>query len=221
MNKPSILAILLLGSICFAGCSQEPEKDDPPVVDPKIAIEKKALANASSEGETADAPKRVAADKAHLQKAKRVSERALFLGDLAKDSFSAGEVADAKMFAEELREIVRKKKDEWDFRAAKGKAIQDVNIVLGRLALKEGRVAEAKTYLLAAGKGFDSSLENLDCPRNMSLARDLLLKGEKQVVLQYLEECKNSWIRGFDQIREWSAEITDGKIPDFGANLIE
>jgi hypothetical protein len=53
----------------------------------------------------------------------------------------------------------------------------------------------------------------------MSLAKDLLEKGEKDVVLQYLDLVNSFWSMGRTDIAKWKEEIKAGRIPDFGANL--
>ena len=54
----------------------------------------------------------------------------------------------------------------------------------------------------------------------MSLAKDLLEKGERDVVLEYFEACRKFWKMGEDDLDKWSKEVKAGTIPDFGANLV-
>ena len=54
---------------------------------------------------------------------------------------------------------------------------------------------------------------------NMSLAKELLERGEKEVVLRYLDLCKSFWTSSRGQPDRWIDEIKAGKIPDFGPNL--
>jgi hypothetical protein len=54
---------------------------------------------------------------------------------------------------------------------------------------------------------------------NMGLAKDLLEKGEKQVVLDYFELCRKLWSNGGAQLDQWSQQVKDGKIPNFGGSL--
>ena len=54
----------------------------------------------------------------------------------------------------------------------------------------------------------------------MTLAKELLEKGEREVVLTYLQSCAKFWKMGGDQLRSWTATIKGGGIPDFGANLL-
>jgi hypothetical protein len=58
----------------------------------------------------------------------------------------------------------------------------------------------------------------MDYGPNMSLAKDLLEKGEKQGVLDYFALCRKFWNSG--RLDEWSQQVTEGTIPDFGANLV-
>ena len=51
---------------------------------------------------------------------------------------------------------------------------------------------------------------------NMTLAKELLEKGQSEVVLQYLALCKKFWKMDRGQLDEWSATIRGGGIPDFG-----
>jgi hypothetical protein len=55
---------------------------------------------------------------------------------------------------------------------------------------------------------------------NMSLAKDLLEKGEREVVLEYFELCRKFWKMDNGRRNDWSQEVKAGKIPDFGANLV-
>ena len=53
----------------------------------------------------------------------------------------------------------------------------------------------------------------------MSLARDLLMRGETAAVLAYFELCRVFWKMGGGRLDAWSTQVQAGKIPDFGANL--
>jgi hypothetical protein len=55
----------------------------------------------------------------------------------------------------------------------------------------------------------------------MALARDLLVRGETDAVLDYFERLRSFWEGGCDgTLDEWSAIAKRGEIPDFGANLM-
>jgi hypothetical protein len=54
----------------------------------------------------------------------------------------------------------------------------------------------------------------------MSLAKDLLEKGERDMVLQCFELCRKFWNMDYGKLDEWSKEVKVGEIPNFGANLV-
>jgi len=158
---------------------------------------------------------RYAAATNNLAKAQDEQSRFYELGRAAKESFNTGHVEDARKYADELIKLVPKYPKDWNY----GNAIQDSNLVLGRIAVKEGRIDDAKKYLLAAGQSPGSPQMNSFGP-NMSLALDLLKLKEKDVVLEYFESCRKFWKMHEDRLDQWSKEVKAGRIPDFGANLL-
>jgi len=100
-------------------------------------------------------------------------------------------------------------------------AAHDGNIILGRIAIRENDTAKAKEYLLIAiraplrrEKSYFSSID-------MQLARELLEKGEKDAVAEYLKLCEK--LLNYSEIYEskiqalktWQEQISEGKIPSF------
>lgn len=150
-----------------------------------------------------------------LDAAKTPEKRFYALNDAAKESFVGGKIEDAQKYAKELMTLLPQFKGNWNY----GNAVQDANLVLGRIAVHDGRIDEAKKYLLEAGKSPGSPQMDTFGP-NMSLAKDLLEKGERQVVLDYFELCRKFWQMHDGRLDKWSQEIKDGEIPDFGANLV-
>jgi hypothetical protein len=142
-------------------------------------------------------------------------DRFYALDDAAKESFNVGKIEDANNYARELLKIAPNFQRNWNY----GNAIQDGNLVLGRIAARNGQIEEAKNYLLEAGKSPGSPQMDSFGP-NMSLAKDLLEKGERDTVLQYFELCRKFWDDDFGKMDEWSQAVKAGKIPDFGANLV-
>ena len=98
-----------------------------------------------------------------------------------------------------------------------GNAIHHGNLVLGRLALQAGDNDKAKSHLLKAGKTSGSPQLNSFGP-NMTLAKELLDKGEKEVVLEFFQLCAKFWKS--DKLDQWIAIVKDGGIPSFGGNLL-
>jgi hypothetical protein len=150
-----------------------------------------------------------------LESAPNGIKRFYALGDAAKESFNAGKTNDALAYAKELQSLTAQNKGDWNY----GNAIQDAHLVLGRVALAEGRTDEAKKHLLDSARSEGSPQMNSFGP-NMSLAKDLLARGEKEVVLEYFELCRKFWEMGGDNLDRWTILIEGGGIPDFGANLV-
>ena len=136
------------------------------------------------------------------------------LDDLAKTAFDAGHMEKARRYAKELLQQAQTRQKDWNY----GNAIQHGNIVLGRIALREGKVNEAKKYLLAAGKTPGSPQLNSFGP-NMSLAQDLLAKGETSAVLEYFKQCGKFWKMSRCQLCQWTALVKDGRMPDFAGPI--
>lgn len=136
------------------------------------------------------------------------------LCDAAKAAFEVGAVENAQMYALELLALAPQFKDDWNY----GNAIHDGNMVLGRVALRQGNVEDAKSFLLAAGKTPGSPQLDSFGP-NLALAKDLLEQGHKDVVIEYLDLCARFWKKQFNDIDNWKSEIRSGKMPDFGSNL--
>ena len=74
---------------------------------------------------------------------------------------------------------------------------------------------------VATKKGGKSKTPALDSfGPNMTLAKELLQEGERDVVLEFFELCSEFWKTGREgRLTEWSNAVKEGKIPDFGANL--
>jgi len=100
-----------------------------------------------------------------------------------------------------------------------GNAVHKANLALGRLALRSGDIEQAKHYLIEAGKTPGSPQLNSFGP-NMLLAKELLERGEKAAVLQYLDLCGKFWRSDFGAVATWRAIIAEGKQPNFLANLL-
>jgi hypothetical protein len=149
-----------------------------------------------------------------LGAAQNERERFYALGPAAKTALGRGQSDKAATLAKELEKLAPKYKRDWNY----GNAIQNANQVLGRIALSNGDVAEAKKRLLASADSDGSPQMNSFGP-NMQLAKDLLAKGEKDVVIQYFERCGKFWKMGTGKLAAWTKQVQAGKTPDFGANL--
>jgi len=139
------------------------------------------------------------------------SDRGNLLADLGKAAFVAGDLEKAHTYSEQLLHNVA---DDWN----RGNRLHFGNLVLGRVALAKDDIEGAAQYLLAAGRTPGSPQLNSFGP-DMSLARDLLERGQTQVVVRYLELCLDFWKMGQDRLKEWIALIEAGRTPDFSRNL--
>ena len=89
---------------------------------------------------------------------------------------------------------------------------------MGRIALADGDLEEARARLIAAGETPGSPQLNSFGP-DMALAKALFERGEKQTVLRYLELCLEFWEMGQDELKNWIALIEGGRTPDFTGQL--
>lgn len=143
-----------------------------------------------------------------------LASRSTLLTSLPATAFDAGDIPKARAYAEQLLNEASRQGDGWNY----GNAIHKGNLILGRIAVREGRVADAVTFLRASGETPGSPQLNSFGP-NMSLARDLLMRGETAAVLAYFELCRVFWKMGGSHLDAWSTQVQAGAIPDFGANL--
>jgi TonB family protein len=137
------------------------------------------------------------------------------LGKLAKAAMAAGATEQAEAYANEFLAMAGEKQ----MSGSSGAAIHDGNMVLGLIALQRGNVERAKLHLLESGKTPGGPILVSAGP-NMSLAKALLEKGEREAVLQYFSLCRAFWKMGADQLDAWSKTVREGKMPDLGAHLI-
>jgi len=144
------------------------------------------------------------------------SERFNELPGLAKAAFDAGEFDLADRYANETLSAAPSHKGEWNY----GDAIFYGNFVLGRVALKRDRnISAANNYLLASSETPGSpSLKSFG--PNMSLAKELLEAGERDVVLEFLARCRKFWLSGTQKLDAWIAEIKEGGNPEFKGQLM-
>ncbi len=168
-------------------------------------------------GKTGESKQKIAAKAlAEYEKAlamtKKESSRGYLLPGVAKMAIEANELEKAGKYATELLNV---KSRDWNY----GNAVHCGNLILGRLALKAGNVNLAKQHLIAAGKTPGSPQLNSFGP-NMILAKELLEKGERKAVIQYLELCGKFWVMGKERLKDWIALIEKERIPDFRGNLL-
>ena len=156
-----------------------------------------------------------AAEVSHLEimAGRDAISRSQYLPRLAKAAFAARQYDKAESYANQALAAARKGDFPWT-----GDAVHQGNIVLGRLALLHGDDKSAANYLVAAGKAPVSPLLGTRGP-NMALARDLLGRGQKDGVIEFLEGCRGFWKNDGGKIAEWVALIRAGLTPNFTAYI--
>lgn len=137
------------------------------------------------------------------------------LADVATSALEAGQIVKAEQYASELLEAAPKFTNSWNY----GNALHKGNIILGRVSLQRGDIVGAKQHLLAAGETPGSPQLDSFGP-NMTLAKELLEKGEREIVLTYLQSCARFWKMHDGKLQAWAATVKGGGIPDFGGNLL-
>ena len=147
---------------------------------------------------------------AQFERARELSNPDSLLVPLARTAFHAGVMVKARRYAEAAVAAAGDRMVGGDREGHYG------NILLGQIALREGKIEEARERLLTAAEFTGGT--GVHRP-NMALARDLLQEGEPAVVLEYFARCADSWPRGKEKLSRWTVEIEAGEIPDFGSSL--
>jgi hypothetical protein len=129
--------------------------------------------------------------------------REALAGDMAEAAFRSGNLSGSV----QLAKIFLQSSDR--------SAMQRANTLLGRVALRSKDVDGAKQYLLDSSKPAASRYIEVAGPM-MVLAKELLDNGERDVVVQYLENCLSLWPHGEDVLHLWISDIKNGRKPGFG-----
>ena len=137
--------------------------------------------------------------------------------DLARAGVDAGDLDRAQSLAKSLLALVPRLKADPRFSSSVDEVVHHSHLILGRVALRKGDTKTAEANLLEAGRvGGGGTLSSFG--PNMTLAKELLEKGNKEPVLQYLELCRKFWAFS-KRMDPWIVEIRRGQVPNFGANL--
>ena len=152
---------------------------------------------------------------AELVAARTEYERWIAVGDVGLWSVDTGNLELAEAYANEALTIAEKYQNDWNY----GNAIHKGHLILGRIALHKGDIAEAKKQLLLAGNTPGSPQLGSFGP-NMILAKELLEIGEVETVLTYLDLCEKFWDFDLVKLNRWRDQVSKGESPNFGSNLI-
>lgn len=167
----------------------------------------------------AAAARYLAAHEPELQQTTDPRQRRFLLLYMAPAALSAGEAGKAAAYAQELMALGEQLKSTPGFGPSiYGDATHVGNLVLGHLALAGGDVGKAREHLLAAGRVPGSSVLKSFGP-NMLLAKELIGKGEREAVIEYLDLCAKFWAGEGGRLGRWKEIVRQGGTPDFGMNL--
>ena len=117
---------------------------------------------------------------------------------------------DARQYAEKALSLAPSFEKNWNY----GNAIHFGHTVLGLLAINQGDMQCAIEQLIKSGETPGSPQLNSFGP-TMQLAKELLNRGEIQVALAYLNQCRRFWKLGDVWIDVWSNKILAGSVPNF------
>ncbi len=147
----------------------------------------------------------------------RLMEKMSGLSNLAMAAIAAGQVEEAERYATELLAFAESDESS-EFFHQNGNAMFYGHLALGMCAMHRGDIEPAKQHLLASGQTHGSPNLASFGP-NMTLAKQLLERGERDVVLRFFDLCGGFWKSGKDQLQQWTEQVQRGKIPNFGPNL--
>lgn len=152
----------------------------------------------------------------------------------APAAYMAGDTANAAAMANELLQLAPKFDTDWNY----GNAMHTGHLLLGRIALDAGDIKAAKSRLLASvaeailpyglmakhpgePRGTAKGSPQMDSfGPDMTLASQLLDKGEAETVLKYFDLCSKFWSVDNGSLAKWRKQIAAGEKPDFGPNLV-
>ncbi len=166
------------------------------------------LASQTGEQRAATAREVLKAYGKELSKAREVPYRIQIIRNMAECAYISDQFAVATTCANELLKLSTKTTAE-----AGPYAFYNGKIMLGRIALHAGNIQKAEAYLHEAT---NPPVKAKQVAITMSLARELLERGEQQVVLDFLEEIRSQWSKGDFIIDLWIKQIKQGKTPDLG-----
>lgn len=137
-------------------------------------------------------------------------ERFSILPVMSTTAICAKKYHSAKKYAEDLLKLSEKFPNSWNY----GNAIHDANIVFGMISLSEGKVDEAKNFLIKAGQSPGSpQIKNFG--PNLMLAKALLEAKEEKIVVEYFQLIKVIWTNNEGHLDRWTYTIKQGGMPDF------
>lgn len=134
----------------------------------------------------------------------------------ASEKITSQNLDEARELASSLLIASKDYKSNWNY----SNAIHLAHLVLGRVKFFQNDIEGAKGELILASKVSGSPQLKSFGP-NMFLAKELLEKGERAVVIKYIDNCLSFWRskNAKSKIKNWKKIVNEGKIPDFAGNL--
>jgi hypothetical protein len=185
-----------------------------------------ALSTASSaaaqgpSGSGEDAARAIGAIEGQLLNTTDLHQRYRLLRSLPSAALAAGDVEKAEASAKELLKVG----EEID-KASRYKSpiLSDTthigNTILGLIELKRGNTASAKEHLLSSARFTrEAHPVHMSFGPSMALAKALADRGEREVVIEYLDLCAKFWKNEDGRIEKWTQVLKDGGTPEFGGN---
>ena len=151
------------------------------------------------------AAKSLEAYKRVLELTRSSESRKALAGDMAQSAFKVGNFTGAAQLAK------------MDLLNSDSSLIQRANTLLGRVALRSDDLASAERYLLDSARVQTPRYGFVFSPP-MVLAKELLERGKRDVVLQYLENCLAIWPGGERTLQIWIDDIKANRTPNFGGS---
>jgi tetratricopeptide (TPR) repeat protein/transglutaminase-like putative cysteine protease len=137
------------------------------------------------------------------------TKRFYSLTNVAEAARLAGSDEKARDYANELLRLAEELPRDWNY----GNAVHEGHRIIGHLELKAGDVEAAKKHLLEAGATPGSPQLNSFGPE-LTLASEMLARGERDAVVEYLQLISRFWKGREDALEGWIILIREGKTPE-------
>lgn len=131
-----------------------------------------------------------------------------WLDDAAELAYEIEDYEKAKKYSLESLSLSDKYRNDWNY----GNSIHNSNMILGRLSLKDGSIENAKKFLLKSAESKGSPQLDSFGP-SLKLANDLLLAGQRDIVLTYLNSISSFWKMDDGCVSRWIKQIENNEIP--------
>jgi hypothetical protein len=155
-------------------------------------------------------------DKALAEFAKADTDDQSFdkISGAAMGAFNLKMYPEAEELARRALGMAESFRDDWNY----GNATHLGHTVLGLLALRNGEVQQAIAELSESGNTAGSPQLGSFGP-TMRLAKELLVQGRSQEVIEFMHQCSKFWPMGERWLSIWEKKIARGAIPNFFMNL--